>query len=190
MEPQLKSWLSPARSARQSPHRGAQWVLMLRLSRPSSAASSRRRRWHPRGVAETQAVYYRDVSGVEPVNDFIESLPTKRAAKIDDHVEEHLNGRPPEAPPPAFPVTSQIEGELRELRVRFANTRYRLLYQRSDSLVVLLHAFEKHTGAVSEADKRLAQRRMQDFKARMDAERRMPPRAAGKDAPPPSRRSG
>jgi phage-related protein len=150
---------------------------------------SRRRRWHPRGVAETQAVYYRDMSGVEPVNDFIESLPTKRAAKIDDHIEEHLNGRPPEAPPPPFPVTSQIEGELRELRVRFANTRYRLLYQRSDNLVVLLHAFEKDTGAVSEADKRLAQRRMQDFKARMNAERRTPPRAAGKDAPPPSRRS-
>jgi hypothetical protein len=40
-------------------------------------------------VAEAQAVYYRDMSGVEPVNDFIESLPTKRAAKIDDHVEEH-----------------------------------------------------------------------------------------------------
>jgi hypothetical protein len=55
------------------------------------------------------------MSGVEPVNDFIESLPTKRAAKIDDHVEEHLNGRSPEAPPPAFPVTSQIKGELREL---------------------------------------------------------------------------
>jgi hypothetical protein len=32
-------------------------------------------------VAETQAVYYRDMSGVEPVNDFIESPPTKRAAK-------------------------------------------------------------------------------------------------------------
>jgi phage-related protein len=140
-------------------------------------------------VAETHAVYYRDMSGVETVNDFIESLPTKRAAKIDDHVEEHLNGRPPEAPPLAFPVTSQIEGELRELRVRFANTRYRLLYQRSDNLVVLLHAFEKDTGAVPEADKR-RQKRMQDFMARMNAERRIPPRAAGKDAPPPSRRSG
>jgi phage-related protein len=78
---------------------------------------------------------------------------------------------------------------LRELRVRFANTRYRLLYQRSDNLVALLHAFEKDTGVVPEADKQLAQRRMEDFKARMDAERRVPPRATGKDAPPRSRRS-
>ena len=78
---------------------------------------------------------------------------------------------------------------MRELRIRFANTRYRVLYQRSDNLVVLLHAFEKNTGAVPEADKRVAQRRMDDFKARMDAGRRVPPRAAGQDAPAWSRRS-
>jgi phage-related protein len=140
-------------------------------------------------VAETRAVYYRDKEGVEPVDEFIESLPAKRAAKVDDYVEEYLNGRPPDAPPPDFPITSQIDGELRELRIRFANTRYRVLYQRSANLVVLLHAFEKNTGAVPEADKRLAQRRMVDFKARMDAGRRVPPRAAGQDAPARSRRS-
>ena len=153
------------------------------------APSCRRRRWHPRGVAKTQAVYYRDKRGVEPVDDFIDSLPAKPAAKIDDYVEQYLNGRPPDAPPPDFPITSQIDGELRELRVRFANTRYRVLYQRSDNLVVLLHAFEKHTGAVPDAHKRLAQRRMDDFNARMDARHRVPPRAAGKDAPTISRRS-
>ena len=39
-------------------------------------------------MAGTQAVYYRDKRGIEPVNRFIESLPAKRAAKIDDYVEE------------------------------------------------------------------------------------------------------
>jgi hypothetical protein len=73
-------------------------------------------------------------------------LVRQAAAKIDHYIEEYLNGLPPEAPPPDFPISSQIDGELRELRVRFANTRYRLLYQRSGNLVVLLHAFEKHTG--------------------------------------------
>jgi phage-related protein len=140
-------------------------------------------------VAETQAAYYRDKRGLEPVDPFIEALPAKQAAKIDDYVEQHLNGRSPDAPPPDFPVTSQIDGELRELRVRFANTRYRVLYQRSGNLVVLLHAFEKDTGAVPDAEKLLARRRMDDFKARMDAERRVPPRAAGKDAPARGRRS-
>ena len=98
-------------------------------------------------MARSQAVYYRDSRGAEPVDEFIEALAPKRAAKIDEFVEEYLNGQLPEAPPRAFPITSQIEGELRELRVRFANTRYRILYQRSENLVVLLHALEKDIGA-------------------------------------------
>jgi phage-related protein len=138
-------------------------------------------------VARTRAVYYRDSCGAEPVDEFIQALPPKRAAKIDDFVEEHLNGQPPEVPPPAFPVTSQIEGELRELRIRFANTRYRVLYQRSENLMVLLHVLEKDTGSVPHGDIDLAKPRMADFKRRMDAIRRRPPRAAGKDAPPAGR---
>lgn len=134
-------------------------------------------------MAWTQSIYYRDQSGCEPVDEFIEGLPPKRAAKIDAFVDEHLNGQKSDSPPPEFPVSSQIEGELRELRVRFGNTRYRILYQRSSNLIVLLHAFEKNTGAVHVADKELAKRRMNDFKRRMDAEPRRPPRAAGRDAP-------
>lgn len=138
-------------------------------------------------MAGTQAIYYRDKRGDEPVDRFIEALPAKRAAKIDDHIEEHLNGQAPDAPPPEFPISSQIEGELRELRIRFANTRYRVLYQRSGNLIVLLHTFEKNTGAVPVSEKALAKRRVADFKRRMDARPRKPPRAAGKDAPSSSR---
>ena len=105
-------------------------------------------------------------------------------------MEEYLNGRPPQAPPPEFPLSSQIDGELRELRVRFGNTRYRVLYQRSGNLVVLLHAIEENTGALSKSGTDLAKRRMADFKSRMDTATRVPPRAVGKDAPPGSRRSG
>jgi phage-related protein len=138
-------------------------------------------------MGETQAVNYRDKRGAEPVDEFIEGLPAKRAAKIDDYVEEYLNGRVPDAPPPEFPISSQIEGELRELRVRFGNTRYRILYQRSGNLIVLLHAFEKNTGAVPASEKSLAKRRMADFRRRMDERPRRPPRAAGRDASPSRR---
>jgi phage-related protein len=140
-------------------------------------------------VARTQAVNYRDRRGAEPVDEFIQALPPRCAAKIDEFIEEHLNGRLPQDPPPPFPVTSQLDGELRELRVRFTNTRYRILYQRSENLVVLLHAIEKDTGAVPRPDIELARQRMADFKSRMNASRRRPPRAAGRDAPtsrPPS----
>lgn len=135
-------------------------------------------------MSRTQAIFYRDESGREPVDDFIEGLPSKRAAKIDEFIEEHLNGQKAAEPPPPFPISSQIEGELRELRVRFGKTRYLMLYQRSENLIVLLHAFEKNPGAVSAADIELAKRRMADFKQRMDADPRVPPRAAGRDAPP------
>lgn len=131
-------------------------------------------------------MYYRDPQGHEPVNRWLEGLmATKPAAvaKIDEFVQEHLNGRSADRPPPEFPITSQIDGGLRELRVRFANTRYRLLYQRSGNLVVLLHAFEKNTGAIAAADKQIAQQRFADFRARMDAQPRERPRAAGHDAP-------
>jgi phage-related protein len=138
-------------------------------------------------VARTQAVYYRDRRGWEPVDAFIDGLSSKRAAKIDAAIEEYLNDRPPEAPPPEFPITSQVDGELRELRVRFGNTRYRVRYQRSANLIVLLHAIEKHTGAIPPADIEAAKRRMADFRRRMDASPRIPPRAAGQDAPPSSR---
>jgi phage-related protein len=134
-------------------------------------------------VARTQAIHYRDRNGREPVNEFIETLDPKPAAKIDDFVEEHLNGRNPSAPPPEYPVSSQIAGELRELRVRFGKTRYRVLFQRSENLFVLLHVFEKNTGKVPGSQVDIATRRMTDFKQRMDTAPRVPPRAAGSDAP-------
>jgi phage-related protein len=138
-------------------------------------------------MRRTQAVYYRDRGGVEPVDVFLNGVPTKAAAKIDDAIEEYLNGRAADAPPPEFPHSSQIDGELRELRVRFANTRYRVLYQRSDNLIVLLHAIEKNTGAIPGAAKARAKARMRDFETRMNAIPRARPRAAGKDAPGSSR---
>ncbi len=136
-----------------------------------------------RSTGLTQAVYYRDRRGSEPVYDFIATLSAKQAAKIDGFIEEYLNGKASGSPPPDFPITSQIEGEMRELRVRFARSRFRVLYQQSASLIVLLHAFEKSTGAVPSADIRTARLRMNDFVLRMNQQPRLRPRAAGGDAP-------
>lgn len=137
-------------------------------------------------MGRTQAIYYRDARGREPVNDWLNRLAAVRpaaAAKIDAFVEEHLNNRGSDTPPPQFPVSSQIDGGLRELRVRFANTRFRLLYERSGNLLVLLHGLEKRTGPVPQADRQIAQQRLRDFKARMSTGPRIGPRAAGHDAP-------
>jgi phage-related protein len=58
-----------------------------------------------------------------------------------------------------------------------------VLYRRSRNLIVLPHAFRKDTGALPESEVRIAEQRWTDFKARMDALKRKPPRAVGHDAP-------
>ena len=143
-----------------------------------------------RVAGRTQAVYYPDKAGKEPVNSFLDALAAtnpRAAAKVDDYVEEYLNDKDASAPPPEHPISSQVDGELRELRVRFARTRYRVLYRRSGLLVVLLHMFEKDTDKLPARERELAVKRFADFKARMAAEPRRRPRAAGHDAPPKTR---
>lgn len=130
-----------------------------------------------------QAVFYRAPDGSEPVDDFIESLkdPDRQAA-IDFQIDR-LNMLTPSNPHLPFPHSSQVEGELRELRSHYGSELYRILYRRSRNLIILLHMFRKDTGRIPEREIQIAKARWEDFKGRMDAEKRRPPRAAGHDAP-------
>ena len=58
-----------------------------------------------------------------------------------------------------------------------------VLYRRSGNLVVLLHMLRKDSASIHETDIAIAQKRWADFKSRMDAPQRRPPRAVGHDAP-------
>jgi phage-related protein len=129
-----------------------------------------------------QAVYYRGRDGAEPVNDFIDGLAPERQEEIDFKISL-LNRLSSNDPPLPFPHSSQIDGQLRELRCHYGRDLYRVLYQRSGSLFVLLHALEKRTGALPQADINIAKKRFEDFRERMDQRPRRPPRAAGHDAP-------
>jgi phage-related protein len=135
---------------------------------------------------KTQAVYYRDSDGNEPVFDWVKDLAARQplaAAKINLYIDQHLNGKDSEAPPAPYPFTSEVDRKMRELRIRFANDNYRLLYHRSDNLFVLLQAFRKDTKTLPTKHLELATRRFDDFRVRMGAKPRVPPRAAGRDAP-------
>lgn len=124
-------------------------------------------------------VYYRTRDGSEPVNESIDALPVKVQVAIDNQIERvALFG-----PDLGFPYTSQIDGELRELRCHFGDDHYRILYQRSRNLFVLLHFLDKRTRAVPAADIGIAQRRWIDFQVRMNERPRKAPRPAGHDAP-------
>jgi phage-related protein len=129
-----------------------------------------------------QTVYYRDRRGRQPVEEFIDGLPPKHQATVD-HAIGRLNDLRAHGPPLPFPATSQVDGDLRELRCHYGPVLYRVLYRRSRNLFVLLHTLRKSSGTIPQADIETASARWNDFKARMDAERRTPPRAAGRDAP-------
>lgn len=134
------------------------------------------------GIVRFRAVYYRAADGSEPVKDLIDKLSTKKQVALDNQIDR-LNMLTSERPHLPHPWSSQIEGELRELRCHFGREHYRILYQRSENLLVLLHIFAKRTKAVPKQDKAVAQKRWKDFKKRMEEIPRKPPRAAGRDAP-------
>jgi phage-related protein len=147
----------------------------------------------------TQAVYYRAPDGIEPVAEFLErefpleprkkkpssrelqAAATKRMT-VDLQIDR-LNGLANDDPPLPFPHTSQVDGPLRELRCHFGRAHYRILYRRSGNLFVLLHMFRKTSKAVPLTEIEIAKQRWLDFKERMEAKHRKPPRAAGDDAP-------
>jgi phage-related protein len=77
-----------------------------------------------------QAVYYRAADGSEPVNDFIDSLTVPRQVVLDNQIDR-LNMLTAANPHLPFPHSSQVEGELRELRCHYGRELYRVLYRRS-----------------------------------------------------------
>ena len=133
-------------------------------------------------MAQLQAVFYRAPDGAEPVDEFIETLDSNRQAAIDFQIDR-LNMLTTANPHLPFPHSSQVEGELRELRCHYGRELYRILYRRSANLIILLHMFRKDTAKLPQREIEIATRRWENFKERMDAQRRVPPRAAGRDAP-------
>lgn len=133
-------------------------------------------------MSNFQAVYYRDGEGREPVRLFITALDEGTQQAVDRQVNRlnMLNDRVPHLP---FPHSSQVAGEMRELRCHYGRNLYRVLHRRSDTLLVLLHIFAKRSAKIPAGEIAVAQERWDDFKARMAAEPRVPPRAAGHDAP-------
>jgi hypothetical protein len=69
-------------------------------------------------VNHLQAVYYRDPAGFEPVRDFVDALPEQIQAAVENQIAR-LNLLSDEVPHLPFPHSSQVEGELRELRCHY-----------------------------------------------------------------------
>jgi hypothetical protein len=108
--------------------------------------------------------FFRLADGSEPVKKWLDDLPDEVRAKVlarIDLMAEH-------GPSLDYPYTSQIEGPLRELRLRFGKTRYRLLYFFDENRAgILLHGFTKNTASVEEADKKIAKARIEQHSDRL-----------------------
>jgi phage-related protein len=128
------------------------------------------------------AKFYRTARGAQPVDDFIESLPSATQVIIDAQIAR-LNMLDETHNQLAFPQSSQVRGTLRELRCHYGNALYRILYRQSGHFVVLLHMLRKNSGPIPAADIAIAEQRWLDFEARIRAVPRAHPRAVGKDAP-------
>jgi hypothetical protein len=108
--------------------------------------------------------FYEDEGGGHPVEEFLEGLPAGHLGKVLQ-VIQLLEERGPHLP---FPYSSQVAGRLRELRVHYGHTLYRVLnYGDAQRTFVLLPAFEKRTPAQPAQDVALATKRM-----RRDQERK------------------
>ncbi len=92
-----------------------------------------------------------------PVRVWLDTVPLEVRGKVLARIELLRTG----GPTLDYPYTSQIEGKLREARLRVGKTRYRILYFfDEDRTAVLLHGFTKNTAAVEEADKKVGRARM------------------------------
>jgi hypothetical protein len=91
------------------------------------------------------AVYYRSPDGSEPVRELLWSLEKKRGVLLRNQIAR-LNLLSDQLRHLPSPHSSQVDGELRELLCNFGVERYRVLYRRSEGLLVLLHIFRKTAG--------------------------------------------
>jgi hypothetical protein len=130
-----------------------------------------------------QAVYYRAADGAEPVDAFIEALrdPAKQAA-LDNQIER-LNLSVRTTRRCRFPGARSSRASCGSFAATTAPSSTGCSIAARATCSCCCTCFAKDTGKVPEAELRVARERWDDFKARMDAERRRPPRAAGHDAP-------
>jgi phage-related protein len=111
--------------------------------------------------------FFTDEDGSFPVRAWLDGLPEEVQGRIIARIELLKKG----GPTLDYPYTSQIEGRLREVRLRIGRTHYRVLYFFDERrTAVLLHGFTKNTAAVEERDKRIGRARMAKHEARKHLE--------------------
>ncbi len=116
--------------------------------------------------------FYEDEDGSLPVRNWLDSVPDEVRGKVLARIDLLRAG----GPTLDFPYTSQIEGKLREVRLRVGKNRYRVLYFFDETrTAILLHGFTKATAAVEETDKKIGRTRMARHEAELSTRNPLEP---------------
>jgi phage-related protein len=108
--------------------------------------------------------FFAEEDGSLPVRKWLDGLPQGVRGKVIARIDLLKKG----GPTLDYPYTSQIEGKLREARLRMGKTRYRVMYFFDETRTgILLHGFAKDTASVEESDKRIGKERMARHEARL-----------------------
>ena len=108
-------------------------------------------------------IFYTAERGDSPLDDFLDGLDKKSRAKVAAYLSL-LEGQGPNLKRPYADI---VRGKMRELRIHYSSSRFRILYffQMFDQ-IVLVHALSKKTQQLKKQDIDLAEKRMGDWMRR------------------------
>ncbi len=99
--------------------------------------------------------FKQDASGVEPVRDWLQSLPASERKQIGVDVKAVQFGWPL-----GLPLVDHLGGDVWEVRVRLESRIARVLFATEEGCMVLLHGFIKKDRKTPKADLDLARDRL------------------------------
>jgi phage-related protein len=123
-------------------------------------------------VPSYEVVYYEDASGACPIQEFLDSLPPKAAAKCARYID--LLEERGFALPAQF--AKKVQGEVWELRPELSNVEYRLFYGRvKGRFFVVAHAIVKKGQKLNPGDIARAESRIREVQVYYETSHRGEP---------------
>jgi len=107
----------------------------------------------------TVKFFKQDVSGSEPVRDWLKDLPAEERKAIGEAVKAAQFGWPL-----GLPLVDHLDGDIWEIRIKLPNRIARVLFVVDDATLVLLHGFIKKDQKTPKQALKLAKDRLKKLR--------------------------